>query len=298
MNLRQLKLFLAIIDAGGFTAAAERLGLAQPAVSAALRKLEDDLGVQLLARGPHRLTLTAIGTAFLRHAHAILEQVAASRREIAAMRTLEVGHVSIGATAIVVGHLLPRVIDGFLIQWPGLHLTIAQAGTEEIQQRVLRGELDIGVIAAGPTPDGLSTELLKLFPLVACVATFSPLAGRQRLTWAEFLDEPLILFPRSYLHRLRVEEAAANLGRSPRVVAEVEAVPLIVELVRRGHGMATLMAAVAERLPDIRILSLPSEATVPITICRRVKAPGNPAVEAFHAYLVQHADDLGPRAGD
>ena len=85
-----------MVDAGGFTAAAERRGIAQPAVSAALRKLEDELGVLLLVRGRRRLTPTAAGTAFLRHARAVLAQLAASRRELAAMQSLEVGQLAIG----------------------------------------------------------------------------------------------------------------------------------------------------------------------------------------------------------
>ncbi len=273
MNLRQLELFLAVVDAGGFTAAAARLRVAQPAVSAAVRRLEEELGARLLVRGARRLTLTAEGAAFLRHARAILAQVAASRHEIAAMRALEAGHFSIGAPPMVAGHLLPRVVDRFLSERPGLRLSVVQAGAEEIGARVLRGDLDLGIVADWRTPEGLAVRLLEVHPMVACVAASSPLAGRRRLGWAELLDQPLILFPRGYYQRARVEDAAARLGRSPSVVVEAEAVPLIAELVRRGRGVATLLAAAAEGLAGIRVLSLPREATVPVAVCRRSGAP-------------------------
>ncbi len=179
MNLRQLELFLAVVDAGGFTAAAARLRVAQPAVSAAVRRLEEELGARLLVRGARRLTLTAEGAAFLRHARAILAQVAASRHEIAAMRALEAGHFSIGAPPMVAGHLLPRVVDRFLSERPGLRLSVVQAGAEEIGARVLRGDLDLGIVADWRTPEGLAVRLLEVHPMVACVAAprRSPDAG-------------------------------------------------------------------------------------------------------------------------
>ena len=289
MNLHRIELFLAVVDAGGFTAAAERRGIAQPAVSAAVRKLEDELGVLLLVRGRRRLTLTAAGTAFLRHARAVLAQLAASRRELAAMQSLEVGQLAIGAPAMVAGHLLPPLIDGFLKQRPGLRLTIVQAGAEEIGGRVLRGELDLGITADWRTPEGLVTQVLEVQAMVACVAAASPLASRRRLGWAELLDQRLIMFPRGYYQRSRVEDAAARLRRALDIAVEAESLPLVVDLVRRGHGVATLLAAAAVDLPGIATLALPAEATVPVAVCRRADAPPNAAVEAFHAWLLRHA---------
>ncbi len=75
---------------------------------------------------------------------------------------------------------------------------------------------------------------------------------------------------------------------------EAEAVPLIAELVRRGRGVATLLAAAAEGLAGIRVLSLPREATVPVAVCRRAGAPVSAAAEAFQAYLVRYAAARGP----
>lgn len=288
MNLHHVDLFLAVVDAGGFTAAGERLGVAQPGVSAAVRSLEDDLGARLINRDRGRLTLTPEGTAFLRHARGIMAQVSASRREVAGIRALETGHLSVGAPPMVAGYLLPRVIAGFLSKHPGLRLTVEQAGAEEIAERVLDGRLDLGVIADWRTPDSLATRLLQVQPMVACVGAGSPLAGRRRITWTALFDQPLILFPRGYYQRSRVEEAAERLGRSPTVVVEAESIPLIIELVRRGHGVATLLAAAARRLPGVRALELPTEATVPVALCRRVNAPASVTVEAFHDYLVDH----------
>jgi len=285
VKLRQVELFLAVVDHGGFIAAAERLGVAQPAVSAAVRRLEEDLGGPLLVRGGRGVALTPEGAVFLRHGRALLAQVAATRREVAAVRALEAGELLIGAPGMVAGHLLPPVLDSFLDGRPGLRVRVVQAGAEEIGERVLRGDLDLGIVADWRTPEGLATTLLAEHPMVACVADASPLAARDRLGWEELLEQPLLSFPRGYHQRTRLDEAARRLGVVPRVVVEAESVPLILELVRRGRGAATLLACAAEGQPGIRAVPLPGDAVVPIALCRRARAPASALAEAFQAHL-------------
>jgi DNA-binding transcriptional LysR family regulator len=194
---------------------------------------------------------------------------------------------------MVAAHLLPRLIQTFLSERPGLRLTVAQAGAEEIGSRVLRGELELGIVADWRTPEGLTAELLEQHPMVACVAASSSLGARSRLSWAELIDQSLILFPHGYHQRSRIEDAAARLGRALDVVVEAEAVPLIVELVRHGSGVATLLAGAAAGLPGITSLSLPSEATVPIAICRRTNAAMSAIAAAFHAHLLKNTKAHG-----
>src|SRR5437763_15462271 len=96
VTLRQVEVFLAVVEEGGFSAAGERLALAQPAVSVAVRKLEQALGLRLLDRTRTGVRLTPDGAVFLRRARGIVAQVAATERELAALRSLEAGHVTLG----------------------------------------------------------------------------------------------------------------------------------------------------------------------------------------------------------
>ncbi|HYG91088.1 MAG TPA: LysR family transcriptional regulator substrate-binding protein [Azospirillum sp.] len=225
---------------------------------------------------------------FLRHGRALLAQVAATRREVAAVRSLEAGELLLGAPGMVAGHLLPPVLDAFLEGRPGLRLRVVQAGAEEIGERVLRGDLDLGIVADWRTPEGLATTLLAEHPMVACIAEGSSLAGRSRLDWGELLAQPLLSFPRGYHQRTRLDEAARRLGVAPHVLVEAESVPLILELVRRGRGTATLLACAAERQPGVRAVPLPDDAVVPIALCRRARAPVSALAEAFQDHLASH----------
>jgi DNA-binding transcriptional LysR family regulator len=288
LNLRHIELFVTVVDAGGVTRGANRLGLAQPAVSAALRRLEAEVDARLLTRVGRGAALTAEGEAFLRHARAVLAEVDEARREVATVQALESGHVSLGAPPMVTGHLLPAAVGGFLSEHPGVHLTVQQAGAEECAARVLRGDLDLAIIADWRTPEGLAAQLVENHPMVACVAESSPLASHGQLSWQEFLEQPLILFPKGYHQRSRVDEASERLRLSPTVVVEAEAVPLILELVRRGRGVATLLAAAAEGVAGVHALGLPKDATVPIAVCRRAGTASGSAAEALYWHLVEH----------
>jgi DNA-binding transcriptional LysR family regulator len=286
MNLRELEVFMAVVDAGGFTAAAERLRVAQPAISATIAKLERDVHALLFVRRRRRLTLSTEGAVLLRHARAITAQVAAARRELAALQSLDSGHLTIGAPGLVTSALLPPVVDQFMLRYPSIRLTIKIGGGEDIATRLLRGEFDIGLIADWRTPEGLSKRLLQVIPMVACVASTSALAFRKNLSWRQLLDQPLILFPHGYYQRARVEDAATRLGQSLDVKLETESVPLMLEAVRTNHGIATLLAIAAENVPGIQAIRLPSEANVPIAICRRQDGLVSRAAEVFEAFIL------------
>jgi DNA-binding transcriptional LysR family regulator len=128
---------------------------------------------------------------------------------------------------------------------------------------------------------------------VAAVSTASHLASRRRLSWAELLKQPLILFPSGYYQRSRVDEAADRLHRWPKVAAEVESVAVMLELVRRDLGVATLLDAAVVGAEGVVPIPLPLEATVPIAICRLANARKNTAVEALLSHLIR---SLGERA--
>lgn len=287
MNLRYLKQFLAVVDHNGFTAAAAHLHVAQPAVSRSVRQLEEDLGVVLLDRGRPGLALTPEGREFAKHARAILAQIDASREAIAAVRSLDAGHVSLGAPPMVAAHLLPSVVSGFLTRRPGLTLSVAQAGAEEIREGVAQGRFDLGIVADWRPVDGLATIRLERHPMVACVAASSGLARQRRITWAALLRQPLIVFPPGYYQRTRLDEAARQLGMALNIVAEAEAIPMILELVRRGHGAATLLKAAVDGQDGVTALRLPADARVPIALCHRSISPISAAAEAFRDFVVE-----------
>jgi DNA-binding transcriptional LysR family regulator len=286
ITLRAAHWFVTVVDAGGFTRAARTLRVAQPAVSTAIRKLERDLGVTLLTRSTRGAAPTAEGARFLEHARAMLAHEAGARRDLLALKNLETGQLSLGAPPMVAGTLLPKVLERFVARHPGVRIAIVQAGADEIAARVLRGTLDLGLIAEWRRVDGLVTHVLERHPVVACVALSHRLAGRDRLTWSDLFTQPLIAFPQGYYQRALLDNAARRLRANPDIVVESESVPLMAELVRRGRGVATLLAAAAAGLAGTRAVPMSKDVEVPIALCRRADGDLSSAARAFEAHLL------------
>lgn len=280
-SLRQLDIFIAIVEENGFSAAGEKLRLAQPAVSIAVRKLEDSLGVRLLERPGRGITLTREGLLFLRRARAIRNQIAETELEMTRLRALESGHMTIGAPPMVAGYLLPGLIETFLARHPGVRIKVVQSGAEQIADKVRGGEVDLGFVADWRMAEELETFLIEHHPMAACVPPRSPLARVKTVSWKALFEQPLVLFPKGFYQRARVDEAAARLGVRPNIVLEAESVELIAAMVRAGRGVSTMLAATARAQPGILSRALPPEAMVPVSLCRRAGMLSSHAADAF-----------------
>lgn len=290
MNLRQLEIFLAVARHGSFTAAAEKLPMAQPAVSLAIQKLEESLDARLFMRDKSGATLTDEGRVLVRHAEAVLSQLENARQDISAFSKLASGHVTLGAPAMVAGYVLPPMLASFRQQFPGISLSVRQAGAKAIEEEIRNGQIDFGLISDWRNSEDMHAEHISSHKIVACVARRSKLARVGSLSWQELFEHPLILFPQEYYMRQVVDHASTRLHANVRVAMEVESVPLIVGLAERGVGVATLLDNAAEaHRSQIARLALPSDARIDVALCRRKQVPLSRAGEALWTHLLTAA---------
>src|SRR3954468_14272288 len=152
MELRQLAYVVAVAEEGSFTRAAEREHVAQPAVSAQVRRLEAELGQPLFARGPGPVTLTAAGEAVLPFARAALASAAGVRTVVDELAGLLRGRVAVGVVPSI-AHRLAGVLAAFHAAHPGVEITLAEDTSDALMDGVRTGRLDFalaGVAGAGP----------------------------------------------------------------------------------------------------------------------------------------------------
>jgi len=244
MDLRQLRAFVAIARQRNFTRAAEQLHIAQPAVSMTIRKLEEELELTLFNRQDKRVSLTAEGEVFLRHAERILDGCEAAESEMADLRGLASGEVRIGIPPMMSTYYFPRVICEFCERYPGLQLSVHGAGAESIQRMIARGEIDMGVVAGDNVSDGLASRLVLREEIVIAAPVGHPLVGGKAVPMAEFLRQPLILFQEGYHMRELTDAAIHQSGRTPRVVFETNLFSLARSLVKEGLGISTFLRMV------------------------------------------------------
>lgn len=231
------EIFCTVVECGGFTEAARQLNYSQSAVSQAVRTLEQELGVRLISRERHRLTLTKDGKTYLPY---IREITAAERRleqKQAEMRNLDNCVIRLGTFTSVSQTYLPQRIRGFNGRYPGARFSMYQGGYDDIAQWVDTGEADLGFISLDAiTP--ANYKMLYRDRMVAVLPLEHPLAGAEEVTLAQLAREPLLMLDEGkYSAAMQAFQAH---GLTPDVRCQVYDDYTILAMVRQGLGNSIL----------------------------------------------------------
>jgi DNA-binding transcriptional LysR family regulator len=292
MEIRQLRAFAEIVRQKSFTRAAEKLRIAQPAVSMAIRKLEEELELTLLNRQDKRVSLTDEGAIFLRHAERILANLAAAKEEMGELRGLSRGEVRIGIPPMMSAYYFPKVIYEFNRRYPALQLSVHGDGAARIQGMIARGEIDMGIIAGSKVPEGLASKPVLREEIVICVPVDHPLAGRGPVLMADFLREPLILFREGYHMRELIDEAIRESGQTPQVVFETNLFSLVRSLIKEGLGISTFLHMVIAGDQELAAVSFDPPLRLDLHLAWKADGYLSKANRAFMDFLLERVGEL------
>ena len=183
MDLRKLEIFIAVAQLKSFSQAALALHMAQPAVSIAVRKLEESLNTQLFDRSGRKVELTAEGHNLLSRAQHIMAEVEDLNRSMGAMNDLLEGELRIACPSMLATYFLPDLLSEFLTTHPGLKASVTQAGTTRVEQMLLEDDIELGVTTFQDSPNLAELELVPLLKeqMVLCVGNQHPWSGRRRI---------------------------------------------------------------------------------------------------------------------
>ena len=212
MELRQLEYFVAVTEEANFTRAAARLHVAQPGVSAQIRRLEAELGQTLLDRSARAVRLTEVGAEVLPYAQAALNAVANCRLVVDELTGLIRGHVSVGMITSLPFDL-PSLLAGFHDDHPAVELTLSEATSGNLLDALRAGQLDLAWIGSVVSPSaGIETQIVEEQPLVAAVAHPDSWAAKASVALRELEGRPLISLPLGTGLRTRFDEACVLGG--------------------------------------------------------------------------------------
>ena len=289
MELRQLRYFVAVARRRHFTAAAEEIGVAQPALSQQIKLLERELGLDLFDRTGRRVRLTAAGEALLVRAERILADVASAEQEMAEFAGLARGRVIVGTLPSLAERQLPGLLAGFHARHPGLDLVLREESTVRLLALAGSGDVDLALInelPAADLPAGITTEPLFSEELVAVVAPAHRLAHCAALALADLRDEPFILSNPGSVIRRTVLAACAAAGFTPHVAFESRGSATVRALAAAGLGVAVLpRSEVTAAGPPIALVALtapPLQRTV--ALAWSVERHQSAATAAFLAF--------------
>ena len=177
MDLLQLEHFLAVVEEGTFTRAAERVCRTQPAVSQSIKKLEDEVGAPLFARDVHEVSLTEAGRLLADYARRMVGLRDEAMRQVAELKALEAGTLSIAAHESAAVYLLPGPLRAFLQKFPDIRVGIYRGRLNEIPRQVMDREVDVGFVKDEPLFHELQSVEVHSDVMV-CIAAAPP-AGRE-----------------------------------------------------------------------------------------------------------------------
>lgn len=255
MELYQLGYFIEITRQRSFTRAAERLHMAQPALSQQMKNLEAELGMPLFVRGQKETHLTAAGRAFLPRAEKLLLDAEAARAAVSDVSTLRGGRLVIAAIPSVGACLLPPVMKGFRKAHPNVQLQLIEDSSERVAELVSSGLADIGFLQLPTGNTAFAVKTLITEPFVLLASARHPVARQKEVTLCSLEAEPFVF----YKGRARdtALEACRKAGFEPRSVCDSGELETVRALVASGLGLAIMPRLAAANLPKtLRAISI------------------------------------------
>ena len=290
MDLTRLRSLVVLSEEGHFTRAAERLHIAQPALSQQIRKLEQEAGLPLVDRTTRRVHITEAGQLLVDYARVMLGAADDATAALGELAGLEAGRLGIGATMVVGPLDLAGVLASFHRRYPRVELSVHEDLSFQLAEALRRDTLDLAFL----TLDQSRTPMLESHPvasdtLVCVLSTGHPLAAHKTLPLAELRDERFAMFRGGATIRAVVEEAARAQGFELNIAFETNAVLRLKALVSAGLAVGVLPRSDAEG-PGPSLASVPlSRPTLRhvVHVAWRKGRRQSPATRAFLELLDQ-----------
>lgn len=238
IEFRHLQAFVEVCEHRHFTRASQSLAISQPALSALISQLEQDLGTQLLVRTTRSVEVTPAGREFLQSAARIVADLLRSVQEVQDYSELRRGRLRVAALPSLCAFILPQVAKTFCARHGGVDLSIIDAMGDEVVEQVTRRQVDFGIGYV------TSTDLVIAEPFLTdrLVAVGLPerLGGKRSLRWKDLANVELIAMSQGTTIRRLVEQGCREAGVTPRIVLEASQMQTALAYAREGLGIAVL----------------------------------------------------------
>ena len=238
MELFQLRYFIGVAEQRNFTRAAERLNLAQPALSQQVKNLEQELGTELLVRGRKQTVLTRAGEIFLPRARALIADAQAAKQAVADVTNLKRGRLVLSAIPSMSGHWLPTQVHRFREKYPNVELVIMEGRSDEVCRQVDAAAADIGFLQLPVDKKKFNCRRVLSEEFVLLMPAQHALAKGNTISLDQLSEESFVLYKGKA--REVVVNACEQCGFEPAVACESGELETVRALVTAGLGIAIL----------------------------------------------------------
>lgn len=264
MQIRFLKYFCVLCEELHFGRAATRLAITQPPLSAAIKSLEEDLGVKLLVRNSKLVQITPAGAAFLVEANHILDRVAQARSVVSALDHGYRGRLEIGTPCSMLYREVPAIVSRFTSEMPGVQVALNEIPSAEHLQALLGGVVHAAFVNGSSVHPQLKSLALPDDQLAVCVPAGHRLAQRRSVRLQELAEEDFVMFSRaiSPVHHDSVISSFSRAGIHPQISHRARSWLTVVAIVAAQGGVALVPRSLERSgLAGVRFVSLAGEST-------------------------------------
>ena len=256
LEIRHLRYFLAVAEAGSFSRAADRLGISQPNVSQQMRDLEAALRVALFQRRGKRILLTSAGLIFQEHARAILHQIENFLEELNTEPGQMRGALHLGVVPILNLALMPELLGMFAFSHPGISLNVEEISSTEIETALEEGRMDVGLGFLTRHSPNLRYERLCNDEFALIVAQGHPWAKRRVIHLSELHQQRILQLPDTFVMRRMSDEICRNHQVRPRTVAEINAIETLLRSLAPLRAAALMPKIALRGTTDLKAIRL------------------------------------------
>lgn len=285
MEIRQLRYFVAVAEEMHFNRAAERLHIAQPALSQQIQRLERDLKTTLFARTTRSVELTETGKVLLVAARRVIMETEHALSSVEQAVEGKTGILRVGFVGSAALNLIPRIVPEMRQMHPGMELELHELTTEQQLGSLESGNLDVGIVRDVESLPQIVAHELTREPLIVALPEDHPLAGKPSLALTDLSEAGFVVFPRQRVSRLYdvISALCLQAGFRMRVAQEAVQFPTILGLVAAKTGIAVVPQGMqALQLPGLRYVPLADEsATSTISLIVTAARAGTPLIGRF-----------------
>lgn len=286
MDYKALTYFHEVARQLSFTKAAEALEVAQPAVSMAIKRLEQQLSLTLFHRRDRQISLTDEGLRLYRQSHRIIQAMTDADLEMEELRGLQRGVVQLGTPSMLGSYYFPPMIMAFKHKYPNLNFSVYEGGAWQLQQLLEKGELDLAVIESGEVSENIESVPILREEMRVVVPHDHPFASRTSVSPEEFLQQELVIFRPGYFHRRVLDQMAEEAGIQPMISFETNLLPLIRSIVKQGFGISTLLNMAVENDPELVTVSFDPPIKLDLCLAWRKDGYLSKANQAFVDFVL------------
>jgi DNA-binding transcriptional LysR family regulator len=295
MDLQQLKYFQTIARLENMSRAAEELYVAQPSLSRAIARLEEELGAPLFDRLGRQIHLNQLGRVFLHRVEQAFAELEAGKREVADMAGLEQGLVGLAVLYTVGAQLLPEILGAFRKDHPSIRFHLFQNGAHAMINQLRKGEIDLCISSPKPEQSDIGWAPLRTEEIFLAVSPHHRLAGRDSIYLSEVAHDPFISLKREYGLREMTDHFCQQAGFEPRITFEGDEIVMVRGLVAAELGVAFIPALALRNASEptvscLHISDFPCQRTIGLAWLQERYLTAS--VQLFRQFVIEYFANL------